>query len=75
MCSSLVIGLGKRNAIFVRIVMMFIPHIVPVFCTSLYYSILCVPYMALLQPFSLVFSLKDIAYQPKGTDMYNCACM
>jgi hypothetical protein len=39
--------------------MSFIPHIVPVFCTSLY-SIICVPYMAVLHPFSFVFSLKGI---------------
>ena len=50
MCSSMVIGLGKRNAAFVRVMMMFILHTVPVFCTSLYYSIFCVPYMAVLQP-------------------------
>ena len=53
--------------------MMFIPHIVPGFCTS-YYSVFCVPYMVLLQPFSSVFSLKGIAYQPMGTDIYNYAC-
>jgi hypothetical protein len=69
MYNNMVIDLGKRNAAFVRAMMMFIPHIVPVFCTSLYYFILFVPYMALLQPFSLVFSLKGIAYQPVGSDM------
>jgi len=69
MCSSLVIGLGKRNTAFVMIMMMFIPHIVPVFCTSLYYCIFCIRYMAVLQPFSLVFSLKGIAYLTMGSDM------
>lgn len=54
----MVIDLGKRNAAFVRVMMTFIPHFIPVFCTLLYYSIFCVPYMGLLQPFSLVFSLK-----------------
>jgi hypothetical protein len=54
----MVIDLGKRNAAFVRVMMMFMPHFVPLFCTLLYYSIFYVPYMALLQPFSLVFSLK-----------------
>ena len=68
MYSSMVIDLRKRNVAFVRVMMTFIPHSVPVFCTSLYYSVFFVPYVAVLQPFSLVFSLKGVAYQPVGSD-------
>jgi len=65
--SSMVIDLVKRSAAFVSIVMMFIPHIVAVICSSLFYSIFSVPYMAVL-----VFSLKGTAYEQMGTDLQLC---
>jgi len=62
------IDLGKRNAAFVRVMMTFIPHIVPVFCTLLYYFIFYVPYIAAI---FFGFQFEGYTYQPVGSDMYS----